>query len=58
MTALSVLDLAPIPEGSDASQSLTNTLDLARHAERLGYAATGWPSTTTCRASPARRPRW
>ncbi|MDP3898202.1 MAG: LLM class flavin-dependent oxidoreductase [Mesorhizobium sp.] len=37
MTLLSVLDLAPIVEGSDASQALANTLDLARHAERLGY---------------------
>jgi luciferase family oxidoreductase group 1 len=34
---LSVLDLAPIPEGSDAGAALQNTLDLARHAERLGY---------------------
>jgi luciferase family oxidoreductase group 1 len=34
---LSVLDLSPILEGSDASQSLKNTLDLARHAERLGF---------------------
>ena len=37
MIPLSVLDLAPIVEGSDASQSLANSLDLARHAERLGY---------------------
>lgn len=37
MIPLSVLDLAPVPEGSDVSQSLKNTLDLARHAERLGY---------------------
>jgi luciferase family oxidoreductase group 1 len=37
MTPLSVLDLSPITEGSTASQSLANTLDLARHAERLGY---------------------
>jgi len=37
MTALSILDLAPVPEGSDVSRSLANTLDLARHAERLGY---------------------
>jgi luciferase family oxidoreductase group 1 len=37
MTALSILDLAPVPEGSDVSQALANTLDLARHAERLGY---------------------
>lgn len=37
MAALSVLDLSPIVEGSSASQSLANSLDLARHAERLGY---------------------
>ena len=37
MTRLSVLDLSPILEGSDAAQSLRNSLDLARHAERLGY---------------------
>ncbi len=34
----SVLDLAPICEGGDAAQTLRNSLDLARHAERLGYA--------------------
>ena len=37
MIPISVLDLSPVTEGSDASQSLANTLDLARHAERLGY---------------------
>ena len=37
MTVLSVLDLAPVTEGSDVSRSLANTLDLARHAEKLGY---------------------
>jgi luciferase family oxidoreductase group 1 len=37
MTELSVLDLSPVPEGSSAAQSLANTLDLARHAEGLGY---------------------
>jgi len=37
MIPLSVLDLSPVPEGSDDSVSLSNTLDLARHAERLGY---------------------
>ena len=37
MTPLSVLDLSPIPEGSDASQSFRNSLSLAQHAERLGY---------------------
>ena len=37
MIPLSVLDLSPVPEGGDAARSLANTLDLARHAERLGY---------------------
>jgi luciferase family oxidoreductase group 1 len=37
MTTLSVLDLSPIVQGGDAGQSLRNSLDLARHAERLGY---------------------
>ena len=37
MATLSVLDLAPVPEGSDVSQALANTIDLARNAERLGY---------------------
>jgi luciferase family oxidoreductase group 1 len=37
MTPLSVLDLSPIPEGADASQSFRNSLSLAQHAERLGY---------------------
>ncbi len=37
MIPYSVLDLSPIPLGSDASQSFRNTLDLARHAERWGY---------------------
>ncbi len=37
MIPFSVLDLAPITEGSDASQSFRNTLDLAQHAERWDY---------------------
>jgi len=37
MPKLSVLDLSPIVEGSDAAQALHNTLDLARHVERWGY---------------------
>lgn len=37
MTTLSILDLAPVPQGSDVSEALANTIDLARHAERLGY---------------------
>jgi luciferase family oxidoreductase group 1 len=35
---LSVLDQSPIPEGSTAGDALRNTIDLARHADRLGYA--------------------
>jgi luciferase family oxidoreductase group 1 len=34
---LSVLDLAPIVEGSTAGEALRNSRDLAQHAERLGY---------------------
>ena len=34
---LSVLDLAPIAEGADAGTALNHALDLARHAEALGY---------------------
>ncbi|MDB4948394.1 MAG: yhbW [Gemmatimonadetes bacterium] len=37
MIPFSVLDLAPIVAGGDAGQALRNSLDLARHAERLGY---------------------
>jgi luciferase family oxidoreductase group 1 len=37
MTELSVLDLAPIVQGSDASEAFRHSLELARHAERLGY---------------------
>ena len=37
MIPFSILDLAPITEGGDAAQSFRNTLDLARHGERLGY---------------------
>jgi luciferase family oxidoreductase group 1 len=36
-TKLSVLDLAPITEGNDASDSFRRSLELAQHAERLGY---------------------
>ncbi len=37
MTPLSVLDLSPIVQGSDAAESFRHTLDLAQHAERWGY---------------------
>jgi luciferase family oxidoreductase group 1 len=34
---LSVLDLAPVPSGVSAGVALRNSIDLARHVERLGY---------------------
>ncbi|MEN5298961.1 LLM class flavin-dependent oxidoreductase [Brucella sp. TWI559] len=37
MIPLSVLDLSPVPEGSNAGQSLRNTLELAQQAEKLGF---------------------
>ncbi len=37
MIPLSVLDLAPVPEGDDAGRALRNSLKLARAAEKLGY---------------------
>src|SRR3546814_18654832 len=37
MIPFSVLDLAPVTEGSDTSQAFRNTLDLAQLAEKLGY---------------------
>ena len=37
MTPFSVLDLAPVVAGGDASRALANSLDLARHVEKLGY---------------------
>jgi luciferase family oxidoreductase group 1 len=37
MIPFSILDLAPVTEGSDASQAFRNTLDLAQLGERLGY---------------------
>jgi len=38
MVPLSILDLAPIVEGSDAATALRNSLELAQHAETWGYA--------------------
>jgi luciferase family oxidoreductase group 1 len=34
---LSILDLAPVPQGKTPADALRNTLDLAQHAERWGY---------------------
>ncbi len=34
---LSVLDLAPVVEGASTREALLNSLDLARHCDRLGY---------------------
>lgn len=37
MIPYSLLDLSPVPEGVSTAQALRNTLDLAPHAEALGY---------------------
>jgi hypothetical protein len=37
MTPLSILDLSPVSAGSTGAQALRNTLDLARHADGLGF---------------------
>ena len=37
MTLFSVLDLAPVCEGSNATKALHNALDLAQHAEKWGF---------------------
>ncbi|MEU2628364.1 LLM class flavin-dependent oxidoreductase, partial [Kitasatospora sp. NPDC007106] len=36
-TPLTVLDLVPISSGSTAALALSNSIDLARQAERFGY---------------------
>ncbi|MBN8440501.1 MAG: LLM class flavin-dependent oxidoreductase [Thauera sp.] len=36
-TPLSILDLAPIVQGSTPAQALANATDIARHADRWGY---------------------
>src|SRR5260221_14542884 len=37
LAPLSVLDLAPVSTGATVGDALRNSLDLARHVERLGY---------------------
>ncbi|HEX4635113.1 MAG TPA: LLM class flavin-dependent oxidoreductase [Rhizomicrobium sp.] len=37
MIPLSILDLTPIKQGGSIAQTLAETLELARHAERLGF---------------------
>ena len=37
MIPYSLLDLAPVPEGFTIADALGNTIDLAQHAESLGY---------------------
>ena len=37
-TPLAVLDLVPISSGSSPAQALGNSIDLAQHCERFGYA--------------------
>src|SRR5580700_3202747 len=38
MIPLSILDLSPVSAGSSGAQALHNSLDLARHADGLGFA--------------------
>lgn len=37
MIPYSLLDLSPVPDGHTVGVALSNTVDLAQHAERLGY---------------------
>src|SRR5690625_446258 len=37
MLPISILDLAFVPSGSTPAEALSNSLDLAQHAERWGY---------------------
>jgi luciferase family oxidoreductase group 1 len=37
MHHFSILDLSPVAEGATVADALVNTLDLAQHAEQLGY---------------------
>src|SRR3954467_6637958 len=37
MPPISVLDLAPIPQGATPAEALRRTLDLAQHAEQWGF---------------------
>jgi hypothetical protein len=37
-TPLTVLDLVPISSGSNATEALRNSIDLAQETERLGHA--------------------
>ncbi|HEX7339013.1 MAG TPA: LLM class flavin-dependent oxidoreductase [Rhodanobacteraceae bacterium] len=37
MIPLSILDLSPINEGGSAGESIANTVDIARHADRWGF---------------------
>jgi hypothetical protein len=54
-----MLDLVAVREGGSVREALAIALATARHAEALGFTGTGWPSTTTWRALPARRqPCW
>ena len=57
-TPLTVLDLVPISSGSNATQALRNSIDLAQQTERLGYARTGSPSTISTPVWPGPPRPW
>lgn len=53
----SVLDLVPVAEGSQPAESFAARWIWPVMPNAWAIAATGWRSTTTCRASPAPPPR-
>lgn len=54
---LSVLDLAPIVQGSNPTESFKNTVQLAQQADAGSSRGIGWLSTTVWWALLVRRPR-
>jgi hypothetical protein len=51
---LSVLDLAPVPDGGNAGDALRATTDLPGTPSGSGSGGSGSPSITTCPVSRAR----
>ena len=58
MTPLTVLDLVPISSGSNATQALRNSVDLAQQTERLGYTRYWFAEHHLNPASPAPPRPW
>ncbi|MGY2010958.1 hypothetical protein ACW9HC_28590 [Nocardia gipuzkoensis] len=49
---ISVLDTAPIPQGSNARMALRNSVELAQFVDELGYYRYWVPSITGCQGWP------